>query len=43
MLLVLVDTTLLTPLKLLVRVPTPALRVNNEDEIPGIVAVVVRR
>ena len=43
MLLVFVDTTLLTPSKLLVRTPTAPLRVNNEVEIPGIAAVVVRR
>ena len=43
MLLVLVEVTLLTPSKLLVRTPTPALRVNNEEEIPGMAAVVVNR
>ena len=43
MLLVLVDTTEETPSKLLVRTPTPALRVNSEDEIPGMAAVVVKR
>ncbi len=43
MLLVFVDTTELTPSKLLVRTPTPALRVNSEDEMPGMAAVVVRR
>ena len=43
MLLVFVLTTDDTPSKLLVRTPTPALRVNSEDEIPGIAAVVVRR
>ena len=43
MLLVFVLTTLLTPSKLLVRSPTPALRVNSEDEIPGMAAVVVKR
>ncbi len=43
MLLVLVLTTLLTPSKLLVKTPTPALKVNSEVLIPGIAAVVVRR
>ena len=43
MLLVLVDTTELTPSKLLVRTPTPALRVRRADEIPGMAAVVVSR
>ncbi len=43
MLLVLVDTTELTPLKLLVRTPVAALRVRRAVEMPGIAAVVVRR
>ncbi len=43
MLLVLVLTTLLTPLKLLVRTPTAPLRVNNEEEMPGMAAVAVKR
>ena len=43
MLLVFVLTTEETPSKLLVRVPTPALRVRRAVEIPGIAAVVVRR
>ena len=43
MLLVFVLTTLLTPSKLLVRVPTPALNVRRAVEIPGILPVVVSR
>ncbi len=43
MLLVLVDTTEETPLKLLVRTPVAALNVNSEVLIPGIAAVVVKR
>ena len=43
MLLVFVETTELTPEKLLVRKPTPALNVNNEVLMPGMLSVVVRR
>ncbi len=43
MLLVLVLTTLLTPSKLEVRTPTPALRVRRAVLIPGMEAVAVKR
>ena len=43
MLLVLVDTTEETPLKLLVKTPVAALKANNEVLMPGMLSVVVNR